>query len=272
MLLDYVKSQVELFKQINSNVFFTKHSLFNYKKFLLYISKSGVGGQEASLFASELEKHIQNLLNWLKIKFTICKNYILIENQNGIFDILFAFMGIHRIQRVPVTDKKGRRQTSTCSLLIYPSLYLEIDQHYILNEKDVKSIPTTATVKAGGQRLNHINTALRMTHIPSGITIVSQAERDQATNYIEGIKLLKQKLINISQLDNMAKINQIVEAFAGDKSRNEKDFTYNAYINMIKYHDGDISSSLNILENPEQFYQFLLRVAWHFHSHKISSL
>ena len=195
--------------------------------------RAGAGGDEAALFAANLYRMYTRFAekqNW--------KAKILSSNQSslkGFKEIVFQIKGedvysklkqeagVHRVQRIPETEKSGRVHTSTASVAVLPQP----------EEKDIQIKPSDIrldTFRAsgpGGQNVNMRSTAVRITHIPTGIAVSSQNERGQAANREIGMDILRSKLYVMEMEQGLKKLSQERKAQIGTADRSEKIRTYN---------------------------------------------
>lgn len=195
--------------------------------------RAGTGGQEAALFASELWEMYERFCDVKGWNFKgisssefegggLREGIALIEGTR-VFSFLKFEGGVHRVQRVPKTENGGRVHTSTVSVAVLPEQEeISID----LQEKDLKWEAFRAQ-GPGGQHVNTTNSAVRLTHIPSGIAIISQEERSQQLNKMRALTVLKYRMAKI-QADSVEKERQEWRSkLIGSSSRSEKIRTFN---------------------------------------------
>tara|TARA_B100001939_G_scaffold140039_1_gene121236 strand:- start:860 stop:1405 length:546 start_codon:yes stop_codon:yes gene_type:complete len=131
--------------------------------------------------------------------------------------------GVHRVQRVPETETSGRVHTSTATVAVLP----EADEVEIeISEKDLR-IDTYRASGAGGQHVNKTDSAVRITHIPSGIVVQNQDEKSQNKNKQRAMKVLRAKILKIEQEKQFENMSQTRKALVGGGDRSEKIRTYN---------------------------------------------
>lgn len=203
---------------------------------------AGVGGQEAMLFAMDLFNMYIHYLNYLGFRYEILemtksekaglrKSIILISDSRA-FEKLTYEGGVHRVQRIPSTSKTGQMHTSTAIVTVTPEPR-EID--ITIEQKDIK-IETYRASGAGGQHVNTTDSAVRVTHIPTGISTTCQTDRSQQRN--KSLALMKlRSLLYQNQMDKqMSFINKLRKKQMGGKLRNEKIRTYNFHQNRVTDH------------------------------------
>lgn len=188
----------------------------------------GVGGSEAMLFADQMFDIYCKYFAYMKWPYRISdlnkhdrSAKVIISSQDS-FENLIQEAGVHRVQRVPATEKYGRMHTSTISIAVTPESILD----YSLNEKDVE-IKTKRSSGPGGQHVNKTESAVRLTHKPSGISIECQETRNQLENKKIGMKKLLEKLRDLELEKLTSQIVTMKKVQIGNANRNEKIRTYN---------------------------------------------
>ncbi len=195
--------------------------------------RAGAGGDEASLFAWELaemysrfaEKNGWNVskLDESKSELGGYKEAIFEIMGRGVYDSLRFEMGVHRVQRIPATEKGGRIHTSTASVAIMP----------IRKKEDLEINPTDIEMEfsrsggAGGQNVNKVETAVRLIHKPTGIAVRSTSERSQAKNREKAMSILIARLSSIKEEEDTKKMKNEKKNQIGTGDRSEKIRTYN---------------------------------------------
>ena len=213
--------------------------------------KAGTGGEEAALFAADLMR--------MYIRYAQLKDWqVQIQSQSvtqlgGIKDAQIAFRsknisspsqgvwanlkyegGVHRVQRVPVTESQGRIQTSAAGVLVFPEVEEDTDEIEI-DPKDLK-IDTFMSSGPGGQSVNTTYSAVRMTHIPTGIVVNMQDEKSQIQNRAAALRVLKSRLLALKKEEEAAKAADMRHSQVRSLDRSERIRTYNFPENRIVDH------------------------------------
>ncbi len=205
----------------------------NDKKDIIMEIRAGTGGEEAALFAADLfrmySRYAQlkgwkaDIINANQTGIGGLKEVIFEINGKGAFSRLKYERGVHRIQRVPTTESSGRIHTSTATVAVLPQAEeVEID----ISPEDLK-IDIFHSGGAGGQNVNKVATAVRITHQPTGIVTTCQDERSQLRNKTKALAVLRARLLDIEQRKHESEIAQARRSQVGSGERVEKIRTYN---------------------------------------------
>ncbi|KUK37331.1 MAG: Peptide chain release factor 1 [Thermodesulfobacterium commune] len=214
----------------------------NDEKNVILEIRAGAGGEEAALFAAELLRMYQRYAERKGWKFEILdandtglggfKEVVAKIEGKGAYSRLKYESGVHRVQRVPITESSGRIHTSTVTVAVLP----EVDEVDIeINPEDLK-IETMRASGHGGQHVNKTESAVRITHIPTGIVVTCQNERSQHQNKATALKILRAKLYELAQREQHEKIQKERRAQVGTGERCEKIRTYNFPQNRVTDH------------------------------------
>jgi len=203
------------------------------KKNAIIEIRAGTGGLEASLFAGDLFKMYEKVChkkNWTLELISISKSdagglkeVIAIIKGSNIYSTLKYESGVHRVQRVPDTETQGRVHTSAATVAVLPEAE-EVDLK--INESDLR-IDVFRAGGPGGQSVNTTDSAVRITHIPSGISVSQQDEKSQHKNKAKGMKILRARLYELERSRIDQERSQDRKSKIGTGDRSERIRTYN---------------------------------------------
>ena len=233
--------------------------------------RAGAGGEEAALFAHSLWRmytmYVQSrgweleVLNLNETELGGVKEAIFAVNGAGAYNRLKYESGVHRVQRVPETETQGRIHTSTATVAVMPQAE-EVD--FALDMKDLR-IDTFRSSGAGGQHINKTSSAIRVTHLPTGMVVECQNERSQFQNKDKALEILRSRLLAQKQKQQQDAINASRQGQVGTGDRSEKIRTYNfpqdrctdhriglTVHNLSKIMDGNLDEVIDALATREQ--------------------
>jgi peptide chain release factor 1 len=236
--------------------------------------RAGAGGEEASLFAADLfrmyshyaqrKRWQTNIMNSNQSDIGGFKEVIFEVKGKGAFSKLKYERGVHRVQRVPITEASGRIHTSTATVVVLPEAE-EIELNIKLDDLRVDIFHSHG---AGGQNVNKVATAVRITHIPTGITATCQDERSQLKNKMKAMAVLRARLFDVEQRKRSETIEKERRTQVGRGDRAEKIRTYNfpqdrvtdhrinvVFHNLTQLLNGELDELIEALSNTEQAQQ-----------------
>ncbi len=198
--------------------------------------RPGPGGQEATIWANDLMDMYSRYSNRVGWKVTQIDDTVIKIVGNDAYNQLKNENGTHRVQRIPLTEKRGRIQTSTASIVVLPQI---TSSDVVIKPEDL-DISACRAGGNGGQNVNKVSTAIRLVHKPTGISFFVRSQRYQQQNREIALDLLKAKLYQVEEEKKMAQINSGRATF-GQGMRADKIRTYNYPRNQVKDHRTETS-------------------------------
>lgn len=195
--------------------------------------RAGTGGDEASLFAGDLvrmyEKYAQKrgwkvvILDWSESGARGYKMFSAEISGSGVYDALKNESGVHRVQRIPATERQGRVHTSTASVAVLPVVEAKVVE---VKESDLE-VTFSRAGGPGGQNVNKVETAVRILHKPTGIVVSCRTERFQHANREKAMEILRAKLFEAQKEQAVGSVSELRNSQIGSGERSEKIRTYN---------------------------------------------
>jgi peptide chain release factor 1 len=273
---EMAKSDIEIAKQkIAENTLRLEEMLIprdpNDDKPVIMEIRAGAGGDEASLFAGELYRMYVRYAEMHNLKTELVS-----QNENeagGMKEVIVRISGerpygqlkfeggVHRVQRIPVTESQGRIHTSTATVAVLPEIP---EAEFEIKPEDLR-IDIYRSGGHGGQGVNTTDSAVRITHLPTGIVVAMQDERSQQQNRIKAMNVLRSRLAEKKRLEDQANASEARKSLIGTGDRSEKIRTYNFPQDRITDHrihynrsnitaamDGDIDDVISELQKNER--------------------
>lgn len=217
------------------------------KKSVFLEIRSGAGGQEAALFAGDLLTLYSNyalskgwrtgVVSFSETDLGGIREVVLHIEGKDVYGHLKFESGVHRVQRVPKTESAGRVHTSTATVAVLP----EVDEIEVnINPADLR-IDVYRASGAGGQHVNTTDSAVRITHIPSGVVVTCQDERSQHKNKAKAMKMLQSRILSAHEEKQQSEMSEARKEMVGRGMRAEKVRTYNYPQNRITDHQAELT-------------------------------
>lgn len=233
--------------------------------------RAGTGGEEAELFAGDLLRMYMRYAERQGWQVEVATNTvsdlggvreaIIIVRGHHTFGVLKYESGVHRVQRVPETEKQGRIHTSAASVVVMPEAD---DVDLVISPNDIR-VDVFRSSGPGGQSVNTTDSAVRLTHIPSGLVVSVQDEKSQLKNKDKALKILRSRLLDLEEQKRATEKGEARKAMIGTGDRSEKIRTYNfpqdrvtdhrikqSWSNLRGILDGDLDAIITALHTAER--------------------
>jgi peptide chain release factor 1 len=204
--------------------------------------RAGTGGEEAALFAADLFRMYSKLAELMGWRVEIMsshptgmggyKEIIALIEGKGAYSKLKYESGVHRVQRVPATEAQGRLHTSAVTVAVLPEAE-EVD--IVIDPEDIR-VDVFRSSGPGGQSVNTTDSAIRVTHLPTGLVVSCQDEKSQHKNKAKALKVLRARLLDLKNKEQQEKISEERKSQVGSGDRSERIRTYNFPQNRLTDH------------------------------------
>ncbi len=228
---EMAKEEIETFEKQRQEILATYQTVsensenngdLNIRNVIIEVS-GAAGGDEASIWAKELLRMYSRFAENKRFKVEQLDENVIKVDGKGAFEMFKYEAGVHRVQRIPVTEKRGRVHTSTATVSVLPELE-DIDLH--INPEDI-DFEAFRSGGHGGQNVNKVSTAVRLKHMPTGIVVTCQTQRFQAQNRELALEMLRAKLWEQEVEKQHGEISSLKATQVGRGMRAEKIRTYN---------------------------------------------
>jgi peptide chain release factor 1 len=273
---DMAEKELQLLKERLSKIKDMINDMSNpqfeeFQKNCIVEIRAGAGGDEASLFASDLFRMYQKYVEYHRFKSEILSSHA--SEIGGFKEVIFLISGVnayrlfrfekgvHRVQRIPKTEAGGRIHTSTATVAVLPEIE---ETQFAIDPNDLR-VDTFRAGGHGGQNVNKVSSAVRLTHVPTGMVVVCQDERSQYKNREKAMKILRARLAAAEKQKRDAELHKQRQQQVGTGERSEKIRTYNFPQNRVTDHrigltlynldrvlNGDLDEIIEKLEEHER--------------------